>query len=209
VIAGANNRRLTLASLALALILLVAAAPATAAKKKKGPGTFTATKAVNLPVPDAGPGPTGANGLLTSTITAGKPFKGRQIRDVDVTVQTTGIGMDSVSDLDVRLTAPNGATVFLVGLLFPGNALGPLTLDDDTNVTLGSMFGPFQLRDPRDLYAPWAGTAQPQGYQLAYMDGGPVRGNWMLSVSDLNNTDTNTLVSWGLKVVAGRPFRTK
>jgi subtilisin-like proprotein convertase family protein len=41
------------------------------------------------------------------------------------------------------------------------------------------------------------------------MDGGPVRGTWTLTVTDNLNTGISNLVSWHLKVVAGRPFETK
>ena len=198
-----------LAAVAL-LGCLAVAAPATAAKKKgggkKGGGTVDITKVVNAPIPDRAPGvsivPT-----LVSTIDVGKQFKGRQIRDVNVTFRTLGVtGMEPGSDLEARVTAPNGVNTFLFFFLggYPGApsvSVGPLTLDDEALFDLGS--GP--PIDPTRLTVPWAGTAQPSE-ELWPMDGGPVRGTWTLHVYDFTNTGTSSLVSWGIHVETSRPY---
>jgi hypothetical protein len=202
----------------LAGCLALAAGPATAAKKKgkKGGGTVNITKAVNLPIPDrAGPGFEGRFGVLTSTIDVGKRFKGRQVRDVNVTLQTLGLtGERPAAQLEAKLTAPNGATMALFTDLFAGFApipnlsVGPLTFDDEALLDIGR--GP--ARDPTELYAPWAGAAAPEGI-LAQLDGGPVRGAWTLTMLDDEGSGpesgTSNLVSWTLNVVAGRPFQAK
>jgi Proprotein convertase P-domain len=210
-VTGVIERGLGLAGLALALAALLLAGPATAAKKKgkkKGGGTVNITKVVNLPVPDRTPGPFGIDGLLNSTIDVGKRFKGLQIRDVNVTVQTLGVtGTNPAGQIQTRLVAPNGANAFLFGFLDsdgPTLSVGPLTLDDEAPLDQGDGLP----TNPTRLYFPWQGSAAPDG-QLWLMDGGPVRGTWTLEVYDRSVDQTSQLVSWTLNVVAGRPFQTK
>jgi hypothetical protein len=189
------------------VLLAVVALPATAEAKKKGGGTLDVTMPVNAPIPDAAPA-NGPNGLLTSTINAGKRFKGKRVRDVNVTVQTTGLtGTNPANDLVAYLTAPSGATTGLfsrLGLLSPGFSIGPLTLDDES--TLGLGFG--DQGDPTTLESPWAGTARPDEPGLYVMDDGPVRGAWTLRVLDQFAGGTSQFNLWRLQVVAGRPYRT-
>jgi subtilisin-like proprotein convertase family protein len=201
-----NTRRTRWAVLALILCLGVGASASSAVaqkKKKKGPGAVDITKTTNLPITDETPG--GLDGITTSTIDVGKRFKGKRIRDVNVTIQAIGTGANSVADLDVQLQAPNGTATLLVNGLTPGNLLGPLTLDDETFV-LPSNGTPV---DPTGLYAPWQGTAYPAGTPLSAMDDGPVRGAWNLVIRDDDDGNTNTLVFWRLNVVAGKPYLTK
>jgi hypothetical protein len=204
----------------LGLILVVASTTVallagTAEAKKKGGGIFNATNAANLPVPA---GSDASAGLATSTISAGKQFKGKRIRDVNVTLQLTGTGGGTggpLTELGATLSAPNGATTVLFFFsLGPGTAAGPLTLDDESLLNLGS--GP--QTDPTQLYAPYQGSAQPDGQffgtsTLSVMDNGPVRGAWTLRILDLADSSadphTNVLNSWSLRVAAGNPFQTK
>jgi hypothetical protein len=208
----------------VALVLigcLAVAAPTAVAKKKGGKkkrasgGTVDITKVVNLPIPDAIPGPPGSfqttPGTLTSTIDAGREFRGRRIRDVNLTIQTLGIaGMDPGEDVAAFLTAPNGSTQQLFEDLegFTGAqsvSIGPLTLDDEALFDLGSD----APRNPTELYVPWAGSAAPDGALFA-MDNGPVAGTWVLTVQDEGGFgDRSNLVSWRLNVLTGRPFKTK
>ena len=222
--------RLTTA-LTVAALVLVAAAPATAAKKKgggkKGGGNVDITKTANLPIPDKAPGGPGAlEGVVNSTIDVTKQFKGRRVRDVNVTLQTLGTanktapfaGPTEASDLTAILRAPNGAQVTLFlnlvsAFVGPGFAafpsIGPLTLDDEAPLNIGF----FEPHDPQELYAPYQGTAKPQiGIRpsaLAIFDNGPVVGTWTLTMADLSNTGTSNLVSWRLNVTTGRPFLQK
>lgn len=223
-----KHRVLASAAITAGLIACLAMpAAATGAKKKggkKGGGVFEVTKVVNTPVPDESP-PTGdgIDGILRSTVQVGKQFRGRQIRDVDVTLQTLGVnprttapfpGNTEAVDISARLDAPNGAHMIFDGgisnlnpitmTIDPFPSIGPLTLDDEARLDLG-IFNP---HSPRELYAPYAGSARPST-PLAVMDGGPVRGTWTLIVMDSLNTGISNLVSWRLKVVAGRPFETK
>jgi subtilisin-like proprotein convertase family protein len=206
----AGRARIAVAFTLVAALALSAAAPVAAAPKKKGKGKGAGrvdiTKPVNAPIPDKIPDP-GPYGLLSSTITVGKQFKGRQVRDVNVTVQATGVvGMNAIADLRARLVAPNGASLTLFSFLNPGNLLGPLTLDDEAPFYLGVGEAPV---DSQALYPPWQGSAEPGDRPLYVMDGGPVRGDWTLRVIDQESTASSVLNSWRLNIVAGRPFQTK
>jgi hypothetical protein len=212
-VGSAGQRRGTpIGVLALVLLACLAlAAPSPAAKKKgKGAGKVDVTKAVNAPVPDAAAGVGGLDGVLRSTIQVGKQFKGKQVRDVNVTVQTLGTsGLNSAEDLTVKLTGPNGATVNLFGGLEGFNptnpSIGPLTLDDEAFLSLG-----FETpTNPNLLYQPWTGAAEPLFGMLISLDGGPVRGTWTLTVLDQVNGGTSNLASWRLNVIGGRPFLTE
>jgi hypothetical protein len=214
-----------LAALAAALVLCMTAPSADAAKKKRkrAGGTLEVTKVVNAPIPDRGPTAAGGiHGLLASTIDVGKEFKGRRIRDVNVTVQTLGAtaympnSSGPASHLQGILRAPDGAHTTLFNGLFPpintvtftsppNPSIGPLTLDDESPLGLGN----FDPTNPTRLYRPWAGTARPDGKALAVMDNGPARGTWTLQVLDDQNGETSNLVQWTLRVATGRPFETK
>jgi hypothetical protein len=210
-----DTRRVAAGSLALVLALtlgLTAGAGAAEAKKKKKKKGRTAevTRAVNAPIPD---GSAAADGELSVTITLGKQFRGLQIRDVDVTVQTTGNAAQSGNDLIGQLSAPNVASSSIFYNLF-GQSIGPLTLDDEADRVLANNAPP--PASPTSnyfLYAPYIGRAQPGisvlGNELSVMDGGPARGTWTLRIFDTQGADTSVLNSWRLRVVAGRPFRTK
>src|SRR5262245_25486644 len=124
-----TRRRLALLgilALAFSVTAGLAVADTAAAKKKKknkNPGgTVDITMPVNAQVPEAtGAGSTFKFGELTSTINvpSAKPFIGTVIRDVNVTVQTTGntpatmTDGGSVADLNAFVTAPSGATSWL------------------------------------------------------------------------------------------------
>jgi hypothetical protein len=187
---------------------LPAAADAAKKKRPKGPSGVDVTMPVNAPIPDAAPG-NGPNGLLTSTIDVGKALKGKRIRDVNVTVQTTGLtGTVPSNDLIGYLTAPNGATTGLfsrLGLIGSGFSIGPLVLDDESPIGLG--FG--DEGDPTSLESPWVGTARPDAPGFYVLDDGPVKGAWTLRVLDTFAGETSEFNFWRLQVVAGRPYRTK
>jgi hypothetical protein len=188
--------------------ILPAAADAAKKKRPKGPSGVDVTMPVNAPIPDAAPA-NGPNGLLTSTIDVGKALKGKRVRDVNVTVQTTGLtGTVPSNDLIGYLTAPNGATTGLfsrLGLIGSGFSIGPLVLDDESPIGLG--FG--DEGDPTSLESPWVGTARPDAPGFYVLDDGPVKGAWTLRVLDTFAGETSQFNFWRLQVVAGRPYRTK
>jgi hypothetical protein len=115
---------------------------------------------------------------------------------------------EPASNLIGFLTAPNGAdaTLFfgLDGFGGTNPSIGPLTLDDESILDLGSG----APDNPTRLFMPWAGTAAPDS-PLSIMDGGPVRGTWTLTVQDGLAMETSSLVSWRLNVIAGRPYKAK
>jgi len=230
-----NRRRLALLgilALAFSVTAGLAVADTAAAKKKKNKnpgGTVDITMPVNAQVPDAsGTFPNVKNGVLTSTINvpSAKPFIGTVIRDVNVTVQTTGstpgtgtppVG-GSASQLDFRVTAPNGTTSWLFGAeagsSVSGASIGPLTIDDETPTQLTRT----PPADSTQLGPPFNGTAQPDPFTslgpaaLWIMDGGPATGAWTLRVYDViapSPVETSVLNSWRITVVAGKPFRVK
>jgi hypothetical protein len=205
-IAGAKPLWMLTAALTVALAL---GAPADAAKKKgkKGPGTVDLTQVVNTQVPDRGTAFGSPRGSLVSTITVGKQFNGRRIRDVNVTVQTTGMpagGLPANGNVILKLIAPNGANTILIGGV-AGDNIGPLTLDDETLFDIGVTPG-----DPTQLGPPYQGTAQPAGAPLFAMDDGVVSGTWTLYAFDQNGGfGTYVLNFWRINVIAGRPYKTK
>ncbi len=206
----ALSGRLALA-LSLCVTLGLGAGVAEAKKKKqKVGGKAVITKTLNAAIPDA-TGPPTNFGLLSSTIKlGGKRFKKTRIRDVNVTVQTTGAsGTDPAGDLLASLTAPNGATTYLFVVSLSGLSAGPLTLDDESSMVLGG--GPPPAPFPF-LAEPYAGTAQPQGMGfgnacLCVMDGGKATGKWVLRVFDVGIGETSVLNSWKLVVQAGKKYK--
>ena len=187
---------------AIAVTLLGSAGDAVAKKKVK---TVSVTTAVNAIVPDA---TGGAPGQLDSTATIGSKAKGRKIRDVNVTVQTTGSNAAAPAGLIARLSSPAGATIFLFGVL-SGPNVGPLTLDDESTRLLTTGSAP---TNAFVLGPPYIGTAQPgisgSAKPLAVMDGDRAKGAWTLSLFDIGGGDTNVLNAWTLEVRAGLPFKT-
>jgi hypothetical protein len=191
-----------------AILAIALCGPPAAAAKKGKVKVLDVTNAANLTIPGRA-SPSGPDGLVTSTIDAGKRFKGLRIRDVNVSLQTTGVsGSFPAAGLRPQLTAPNGATVRLfTGLqsLTGAHNIGPLTLDDESPLHLVSL----TASDPTALYDPWIGSATPESRRLAVMDDGPARGTWTLTVTQALPNQVSVLNSWGLFVTAGKPYRTK
>ena len=214
-----KSRFALVGALALALsvtLALTAAGVASAAKKKKkAGGTADITKQVNQAVPD---GTATTDGVLISTIqVGGKKFKGTVIRDVNVTLQTTGSNATAAQDLDARLSAPNGATTELIENDLFGQSAGPLTFDDESPNGLVNNSGSTTPREPTQLGPPYVGSAQPDCFAISGtctlwpMDNGPASGTWTLRVYDTGATAgrTSVLNLWRLTVVAGKPYLTK
>jgi subtilisin-like proprotein convertase family protein len=200
----------------LALVLsvtvgLASGSIAEAKKKKKSGGTADITKQVNQTVPDA---TATTDGLLTSTITiGGKKFNKTKVRDVNVTLQGTGDtggNNGSAADIAAQLTAPNGASTWLIDQSLSGQSFGPLTFDDETFFRVAGL----TADAPNDLASPYVGSMQPDcfsahgGCTLSVNDNGPASGTWTLRVFDRDNGQTTVLNFWRLVVVAGKPFKT-
>jgi hypothetical protein len=205
---------LSVVALALCVTAGLSAGAVEAKKKKKNKnpgGTVDLTMPVNAQVPDA---TATTNGVLISTINvpSAKPFIGTEVRDVNVTLQTTGSASGAATQVTARVTAPNGATSWLFSGL-SGQSIGPLTLDDESPNYLGGATS----TSPNSLASPYAGTAQPNcafvrgGCPLSILDNGPATGVWTLRVYDIVAAPaaTSVLNSWRLTMVAGRPYLTK
>lgn len=197
--------RVCAAAAALLLGVAMLAAPAGAAPKKGKRGPLQVNETVNQLVPGASDT---AAGVLRSTITVGKKFKGQTIGDVDATVQTTGAVPGAAEALTARLSAPNGATTTLF-LMLGGQSIGPLTLDDESPVQICAATGPFFCTDPAaSLVFPYIGTAAPFFSSLRILDRGPVRGTWTLTVlDDFAGGAKSVLNAWGLRITPRRPVR--
>ena len=210
----------TAAGVILALCLLAAGPAAVAKKKKPKPSVVTASQTVNAAIPD---GTATTNGLLTQTMNlGGKKLKGAEIRDVNVTLQTTGSGANAATQISASLTAPNGATTWPIGIGLGngpnglgGQSIGPLTLDDESSMRLvPTALG---VQTSNALPPPYAGTAQPNCFfasgscTLSVLDGGPVRGAWTLRAYDVSNAGglTSVLNAWSVNVRYGKAYRTK
>ena len=205
---GIRSRLRLLCLLALALCVGVGlmAGTAEAKKKKKKAANVNITKQVNQVIPPAPSGSPSRTGVLESVITVGKKFKGREVRDVDVTEQYNSSGAGSfVDDIRTYLTAPNGATSELTSNLF-GTTVGPLTLNDEARLYL-STSDPATSQQSDAFYAPYVGSAQPWYIPLNVMDAGPVKGNWTLWALnfDSNTNHIHTFVAWTLKVATQAP----
>jgi subtilisin-like proprotein convertase family protein len=213
-----RRRRIALAGvLGLALTICVTPSTAVGAKKKgKGNATvFTKQLPVNGGIPDAV-----ANTVtvpLASTITVPKKFKGKVVKDVNVTaVQTTGTMANSAGSLTATLLSPSGRRVDLFAVL-GGQSIGPFTIDDDTLTGVCNSADPVAAPcadGTRTLYQPFAGTANtiwnfgggfPTNGPLASFDGLKMKGNWTLVIRDNSNVNgTSVLNQWGLRIT-GKP----
>jgi subtilisin-like proprotein convertase family protein len=190
---------------------LKAAKPAGGSDSKKTK-KFAASETVNASIPDDAA--TGPSTPAISQIKVPKKFKGKVIEDLNVTgIQTTGLAPDAADELVMKLTAPSGRTNVLFRFVGGGAAsIGPLTLDDDTPISLGGDNAVCTDDPLRSLGPPYAGTAnkffvRDQGTgPLSTFDGVKVRGTWTLTAFDTGDAgQTSTLNSWGLEIRLAKP----
>jgi subtilisin-like proprotein convertase family protein len=212
---ASSHRRLRFAAvIALALCTALAmtlTGVAEAKKKKAGPSVLQQSVPVNAAIPDAPA--SGQSTPINSTITVGKKFKGKVVGDVNVTLQTTGSANGALADLTFRLIAPDGRSLRLnkSGRL-GGASIGPLTLDDDSLVSL-CYPGPSCTYASETLNPPYVGTANLQFLgtggpgPLSFLNGAPMRGTWTFQVWDDSNGLTSVLNGWGLRVTAARQVK--
>jgi hypothetical protein len=213
-----RRRRLAIAGvLALTLITAIGMTLGSSAeakkKKKKGPSVYLATQSPNAAIPN-NPATSVPSTPFVSTFTVGKKFKGKTVGDVNVTgITTTGSGPGAANDLGFRVTAPSGRSVTLVKPGIGDQSIGPLTLDDNTPVSIcdSSVSCQYYLQT---LNRPFAGTANLAFLgaagtgPLSALDGLPMRGNWLLTVWDQSgNTTTSVLNSWGLQITVEKPVK--
>jgi subtilisin-like proprotein convertase family protein len=216
-------RRIALAGvMALALIAAIGMTLGSSAqakkKHKKSPSVFQAQLSPNAAIPD-GPA-SGPATPLKSTITVGKKFKGKVVGDLNVTgIQTTGSVSNAARDLRMKLIAPNGRTIYLIGRNLGDVSIGPLTIDADSRVAIcdsntgtSCSGGTFSGDPSATLIRPFAGTANSQGLGamssggVRSMNGVPMKGTWTFEVFDQAPGKTSTLNSWGLQITAAKPI---
>lgn len=170
-------------------------------------GTSVGTQTVPLVIPTGAPGPLQANASAdapkaipddNATGVGSSVFvsqRGR-VKDVNVTIPSSGILHPSVGDLVIDLIGPDGTTVRLAdhvrGPDYAGDNFSGTTFDDEAvqNISQGS--------------APFAGNFRPQQDQLSRFDGKNRRGTWTLRVRDLFAGDKGTLRGWGLATQKAR-----
>jgi hypothetical protein len=210
-----RGRWALLAVLALALcavvgMTLAGTADAKKAKKPKTATFFQQSVAPNAAIPqDAATGPSTP---LNTTITIGKKFKDRVVGDVNVMgIQTTGSGGNAAGDLAMRIIAPSGQSVLLLGSFLEGANIGPLTFDDDVFVEICYSSPPCQWA-PQTLDPPYAGSASllyngaAGTGPLAQLNGTAMRGTWTFSIWDETGAATTSVLNaWGLQITARKP----
>jgi hypothetical protein len=187
-------------------------------KKPKTANVFSQSVAVNASIPDV-PAPLAPSTPVRSTITVPKKFKGKVVGDLNLLgIQTTGSGAGAAADLRMKLTAPNGRTVYVIGSNQATNGLGdvsigPLTIDADSRVSVCDVANPANCEDPsQQLNRPFAGTANQQGLGtqstggVTAMNGVPMRGTWTFTVFDQHDVgQTSVFNGWGLQITAAKP----
>jgi hypothetical protein len=219
----ARRRIAVLGILALALCTALAmafggSAEAKKKKKHKTASVFLQSVAPNAAIPNnpAAPGPSTP---VRSTITVPKKFKGSVVGDVNVVgIQTTGSGTGAANDLSMKLTAPNGRTIYLVSPNNMGNgvgdvSIGPFTIDADSPISICNQADPANCTDPaQKLNRPFAGTANEQGLGgaglggLSAMNGVGMRGTWTFTIFDQSSPATTSILNgWGLQITAAKP----
>jgi subtilisin-like proprotein convertase family protein len=186
-------------------------------KKHKSATVFTQSIAVNAAVPDVPPA--GPSTPVRSTITVPKKFKGKVVGDLNILgIQTTGNATGAAADLRMKLTAPNGRTIYVLGSNSPTRgigdvSIGPLTIDSDSPISICDQANPANCGDPAQrLNRPFAGTANELGLGnqstggINAMNGVSMRGTWTFTVFDQHDIgQTSVFNGWGLQITAAKP----
>lgn len=173
-------------------------------KKKKKPSANVALVSNNTPraIPDRPAGAGQVDGRLDTTLTVGKKFKGKTVGVLEITFQTTGDAADAGNDIQVDITAPNGYRL-------PGNwwdnniggqSIGPLTITPNSPVRTCDTATPPCSNPFQTLNRPMIGTVGDNTFQ--WFRGLPMKGNWIVTVLDDDNTGNSVLNSVALKLTA-------
>jgi len=201
-----NARRFRLAlvgvlALAACLAVGLATGSAVAKKKKKGSNSITVSKTTPTPMP-AGDGVNEIAGDATASLTVGKKGKGKLVSSLTATYLLTDPG-GNLDDVDIKVIAPNGRTVFLdnPAIFFAGGdaltTVGPLTESPDSST--GYCF-PDPSPPPsgcpngspdNNLAPPWAGTARLLA--LADFAGVGAKGTWRFVAENFSTRSTHVL----------------
>ncbi len=171
-------------------------------KKKKGGNSITLTSSTPVAIP-AGDGTNQIAGAVTVPFTVGKKGKGKVVSSDSLTATYQASDpAGGLDDLDLKVIAPNGRTVFLDNPAFDFGdpditGIGPLTQTPDSPVGIceanpsppppGCPGG----SPDNSLGAPWAGTEG--NVSLAFFSGVPARGTWQFRVLNFSTTPTHVL----------------
>jgi subtilisin-like proprotein convertase family protein len=168
-----------------------------------GPGTTTTFSFTGpeVAIPDAGD-LTGNNpGALVAAPVTVSGTGG--VYDVDVridgatcttTAGATTVGMNHtfISDLDIGLVAPNGASILLIDNADgSGNNLCQTLLDDESTGA--------SIQTVVTAQAPFTGSFRPNA-ALSAFDAMPIAGTWELTARDFFSSDTGHIRAWSLLV---------
>jgi hypothetical protein len=183
-------------ALALTVTVGVSVDTAAAAKKKSKKSKVFNSAGPTVAIPDAAPGPAFTFGITTTNFNVGKKFKGREVADVTVTIQTTGSGNGAANQTAARLTDPKGRTVALYGSGLGGAgaggipSIGPMTLSSNSPVLFCDSPTP-PCADPTATFTrPFIGTGQNNA--LALFEGRRMKGTWKVTWFDVTNGLTST-----------------
>jgi hypothetical protein len=205
-----THKRLSVAAIiaCLALFGALMVSSTADAKKKKKATSVTASRTFPTSIPVASPT---VNSFTAIPLNIGKKAKGKIVDSgaPEITFSATGV-VGSLDNLDFRLTAPNGRTVFLENPA--GNqdaAFGPTTISANSPIDAcpaGAAPPPPPCFDPeRSLLAPYAGVIGDPG--LALFSGIGAKGTWTLKVQNGDETNGATVTSASLKVPLASKFK--
>jgi hypothetical protein len=171
-------------------------------KKKKGTNSITLTTTTPTAIP-AGDGTNQIAGSATIAFNVGKKAKGKVVSPDSLTATYQASDpAGNLDDLDLKIIAPNGRTVFLDNPAFSfGDSaitgIGPLTQTPDSPVGICE---PNPTPPPpgcpsgspdNSLGPPWAGTEG--NVSLAFFSGVRARGTWQFKVLNFSTTPTHVL----------------
>jgi hypothetical protein len=169
---------------------LVSGSAAEAKKKKKAAGKVTVSKTTPTAIPQAGPD---FAGVVRVPLTVGKKAKGKVVGWDSLTATYTLTGtVGFVDSVNIKVTAPNGRTVFLDNPADNSDAtVGPLTETPNSPVdTCHPDPTPPPVGCPgfdadETLGPPFAGTIG--NIDLAFFGGVPAKGTWTVTAEQTNS----------------------
>ncbi len=123
---------------------------------------------------------------ITSTLFINSALNASQIQDV-----TVSIAHNSINQLRITLSAPNGSTVILFDGVSASNGanFSGTTFSDNGTIPISIANPPFSSSGGTVLYLPWQAFSNLTG---------PALGNWTLTVKDLSFSEIGTFSSWSL-----------
>jgi subtilisin-like proprotein convertase family protein/PKD repeat protein len=137
------------------------------------------TTVITTPSPDV-PKTTVDGATVASHIVLTDAGTVRSVKIKDVTLSHTNL-----SDITLRLRAPDGSLVLLANALAGANMAGTTFSDAAPSIFVG--------------LPPYSGTFAPQEW-LAQLYGEPIAGDWQLEVTDGGSAAAGTLTGWTLEV---------